>query len=463
MLGVHRVGPGRADYYLSDLAAELPDPTPGRWAGRAAEGLGLVGPVAGTDFREVLWGRHPISGRSMRPGRAAVGAYDLTLSAPKSVSVLFGLGGEDVARAVLSAQTQAIEGALCYLEQHALSAVRHAGSTRTVVPVTGAVAAVFTHGISRGADPHVHSHVVLANLVHGTDGRWSSTDQRALFAHRLAASAAYGAYLRAALSDALGVRWTRTHSGDPEVAGLSPELRSVFSARSADIRRRLHEHSVHSSRGRRVAWAATRPPKGHGLDAATLRQAWARRARESGAGPLALGEVLGRAAARAPLDEHRHAATIVLTAHGGAHRRDVVAAFGLAAPAGMDEGSLTHAVAAWVPTQASDAVGVAEPLHQRRTVLPANHLLRALGPRPTTCAAHDLWLDAARVIDAYRARWGLQASREPEPLGAGDGAALAAMPPARLADHVRTARQLDEARARLGFRLPAMVELGLVR
>ena len=463
MLGIHRVAAGRGGYYLSDLAAELPEPAPGRWAGRGAEGLGLSGPLAGTDFREVLSGRHPVSGCAMCPGRVSVAAYDLTVSAPKSVSVLFGLGGEDVARAVLAAHAQAVDGALRYLEDHALSAVRHEGPARHVVPVTGAVAGVFTHGVSRSADPHVHSHVVVANLAHGRDGRWSSTDQRALFAHRRAGSAVYGALLRAALTDGLGARWTPVGAGSHEVTGVTPELRSVFSGRSVDIRRRRHEAGARSSRGRHVTWAATRAPKAQDLDAVTLRLEWARRARDAGIGPLELGELLGRPEARPALDEHRYGAAIVLSAHGGAYRRDVVAAFGAAAPGGMDEGSFTHATAAWVPAQRPEAVGVAERLHQRRDVVPANHLLRALGPRPATRGAHELWLDAARVIDAYRVRWGLHVNREPDPLGVGDRAALAAMSPARLADHLRTARHLDEARSRLGVRRPARVELGLTR
>jgi len=259
MLGIHRVGLHGADYYLSDLGAELPVPVPARWAGRAAEGLGLTGAFDADDFCSLLSGRHPATGRAVRPGRATVGGYDLTFSAPKSVSVLFGLGGDDVAQAVLDAQAQGVSGALCYLERHVLCAVRQAQSARTVVPATGAVAAVFSHGVSRNADPHVHSHVVLANLVHGADGRWSSADQRALFAHRRATSLAYDAHVRAALSDSLGVRWGTAGSGGPEIVGVSAELRGLFSTRNGDIRRRSYEHAVRSSRGRRIAWAATRP------------------------------------------------------------------------------------------------------------------------------------------------------------------------------------------------------------
>ena len=59
MLGIHGVGRDRADYYLSDLARELPVAGPGRWAGTAAAGLGLAGPVGADEFRRLLEGRHP--------------------------------------------------------------------------------------------------------------------------------------------------------------------------------------------------------------------------------------------------------------------------------------------------------------------------------------------------------------------------------------------------------------------
>ena len=36
MLGIHGVGRDKADYYLSDLARELPVSMPGRWTSRHA-------------------------------------------------------------------------------------------------------------------------------------------------------------------------------------------------------------------------------------------------------------------------------------------------------------------------------------------------------------------------------------------------------------------------------------------
>ena len=54
----------------------------------------------------------------------------------------------------------------------------------------------------------------------------------------------------------------------------------------------------------------------------------------------------------------------------------------------------------------------------RRAVVPTNHALRALGPRPLDSDRHTVWADAATVIDGYRERWGV--GRAPEPLGVDD-------------------------------------------
>ena len=460
MLGVHRVGRDRADYYLGDLARELPVSSSARWTGEAAVGLGLAGPLQPAGFRRLLDGCHPLSGRPMGSGRAAVVALDLTFSAPKSVSVLFGLGGVETAREVVHAHTEAVAGALSYLERHGVAARRRSGPERTVVPTTGMIAGLFTHALNRNGDPHLHSHVVMANLVHGVDGRWSACDGRGISAHRHAAGAVYEAHLRAGLAAALDVRWVRGTGQRAEIAGVAPALLGEFSSRAADIRRRRHEVGARSARANRIAWAATRQAKEPVGSYGELAAGWARRARALGGRP-ALGLGQPRQAGPGPplFDEHHFAGTLALGAHGGAHRRDVVGAFAAAAPDGIEAAPLERIVAHWAP---DGAVGVAEPLHQLRAVVPSAHHLRALGSRPVDPLHHEVWVDAAAAIDAYRVRWGM--GRSPDPLGTGPSpTGLASLPTLRLADHIRLTRQLEVARSRLGRRESATIEQGLGR
>jgi conjugative relaxase-like TrwC/TraI family protein len=463
MLGIRRIGRDGADYYLADLAGELPVAQPGHWAGGAASGLGVRGPVEPGHFRALLEGRHPVTGRPLGSGRTTVAAFDLTFSAPKSASVLFALGGDDVARRIVGVHTEAVAGALAYLERHGVTAVRRSGPEQAVIATSGVAAAVFTHGVNRNLDPHLHSHVVMANLVHGADGRWGACDHRGLWAHRAAGGAVYDAHVRAGLAAELGVRWSGT-AGRPEIEGMAPQLLGEFSSRSADIRRHAFEHGARSALGRHVAWAATRPDKVAGTPFRALAPEWGRRAEATGgavdvAALTRPGRVWGapaRGAARrgGVVDEHRYAGAIALTPHGGAHRRDVVTAFGAGTAQGAEASSLERLTDEWAPEA---GVGVAERLHSRAAVVPGNHLQRTLGPRPVDPAAHGVWMDAAKAIDGYRARWGIERSSE-EPLGASP---LAALPADRLADHVRTTRRIDEARLRLGWREPRQAELGL--
>ena len=61
----------------------------------------------------------------------------------------------------------------------------------------GFVAAAFRHRASRAGDPLLHTHVVIANVTQGPDGRWSALDGRLLYRHATAAGYLYQASLRA--------------------------------------------------------------------------------------------------------------------------------------------------------------------------------------------------------------------------------------------------------------------------
>ena len=131
----------------------------------------------------MLSGRHPENGRPLvvRPGTVA--GYDLTFAAPKSVSVLLALAGPDAVAAVEAAHDVAVDRALGYVDRRAMAVRRGDADERVVVPTDGAIGAAFTHRVSRALDPHLHTHVVVANVARGPDGRWTGIDSRGLFAH----------------------------------------------------------------------------------------------------------------------------------------------------------------------------------------------------------------------------------------------------------------------------------------
>ncbi|HVA07818.1 MAG TPA: MobF family relaxase [Acidimicrobiales bacterium] len=455
MLGVHRLAAGGIGYYLADLTDDLPLPRGGAagWIGRSAANMGLDGPVDPRSLDALLHGQHPRTGHALRSPRASVHGLDLTFTVPKSISVLFALGGDGVAHHVLDAQRAGVLGAITYLEEHALGAPRGSGDDRRILPTTGAVGAAFTHYVSRNHDPHVHTHVVMANLVQGVDGRWGACDGRGVWAHRQAASAVYDAGVRAELSRRLGIGWTATHGAPVEVDGVSPHLLGEFSSRGADVRRHMAQWGARSARGARVAWAATRPDKPRAEEFAALTAQWVRRASSLGLEGPVRGSIPRAGAPREQVvDEHRFLSTLSGAPDGAARRRDLVASFGVAAVDGATADTLARVTDLWIPPHPAHDVGVAERVHPLASLVPGSHLLRELGPRPLDPVAHAIWREAAKGIEDYRTRWRVS----PESFSSARGSTL---PVHQLIDRLETDHRVREARLQLGWRAPPVLEM----
>ena len=435
MLHVTRLTDRTGAYYLADCAVELgAHAAPGQWVGAGARDLGLSGDVGARELAGVLQGRAPATGRPLVTEGRSVTAYDLTFTAPKSVSVLFALGRDTDPATVITAHACAVDAALGYLAERALTGRRHHGAERTVVAVDGLVGAAFGHGLSRDGDPHVHSHVLVANLGHGGDGRWSALDGRALFAHARAAGAIYGAELRQRLTGALGVGWVARESGF-DVAGVDPTLVGEFSGRSAAIRAHLYDWERTGGRpsggARHTAWAATRPAKEHGPSDRERREGWARRAVRAGQSQenLALATT-GRGDLAVDLDERRFAAR--LADARAPTRREAVAAWADSLPAGAPAawvGGCVDRLADW-----GTEVGVAERATAPGPLVASARQRRVLGARPRTPSTLGTWQRGARALDTYHRRWG-EDGRSPDP---GDPAARRGLSAVRLADHLAT-------------------------
>lgn len=229
---------------------------------------------------------------------------DVTVSAPKSVSVLWAVADPHVAGQVQRAHEQAVGAALQYLQGEAGHALRgHQGDGQRAgrVGTDGLIVAAFEHRTSRAGDPQLHTHLVVPNLLRGQDGRWSAVDSRALYRQALTASHVYHLMLRSTLTDRLGVQWGPVRRGIAELSGIPSEVRREFSSRKRQIDAALAETGRSGPAAAQQACLATRPakaPAGSGQDAVTLRQRWAGQLIELGHDPATLTrEVLDRGTA----------------------------------------------------------------------------------------------------------------------------------------------------------------------
>ncbi len=312
MLSIGKLASGQADYYLEQAGGRVDralsvssgvedyysdgGDSDGVWMGAGAAELKLTDGVDGAALRRVLEGADPATGDPLgRHAAARVPGFDVSFSAPKSVSVLFGIGDERMRATIRCAHETAVRDAFAYLEREAAVARRGAAGAISVRG-RGFVAAAFRHRISRAGDPQLHTHVLVANLVQADDGRWSALDGRRLYAHGKTAGYLYEARLRAELTRELGVAWTPVRNGIADVDGVPADVLRAFSRRRAQIEAALEERGASGPRAAQAAALDTRRRKEHDVDPATLVSAWRARAEELGFSSEQLEALLGREA-----------------------------------------------------------------------------------------------------------------------------------------------------------------------
>lgn len=316
------VGAGR--YYTEHLPSYYldGDEPPGKWWGKAAVRLGLSGDVQSEAFHALIDGKHPVTGAGLgrKIAEDGVRGYDATFSAPKSVSVLFGLGDEDIREQVLEAHDAAVNAVLSWIEDHAHTRRTIHGHIMTV-DTQGIVAATFRQHTSRKLDPQIHTHAVIANKVIADDGRWLALDARTIMKDQRTLSALYHANLRAELTHRLAVRWKEPKDGIAEIADVPDRVRVEFSQRTDEIRLRLSAKlerfrtdldreptSEERWRLEREAAIDSRPAKSHGTTAEGLRAHWRQQAHAIGYDPYrVVWEAVGHQQTLDRIDQDRAA------------------------------------------------------------------------------------------------------------------------------------------------------------
>lgn len=314
VLSIAKLTVGQEAYYEQQVARGLDDyyagrgESPGIWAGSGANELGLASVVEDGDLGTLLRGVNPASGTTLRAPvaqrtitvrtldtesgewreeqkrLAPVSGYDLVFSCPKSVSLLHALTeDEGIRREVSEAHETAWQAALAYLEREACVVRRgHGGALRE--HGEGFLAAAFRHRTSRAQDPHLHTHVIVANVARTADGEWRALDGHALLeTYRLAGGYLYEATLRHELSQRLGLLWTEPVKGMAELEGVPEEAIRAFSNRRQSLVEHMETLCTEGFAAARVAALATREAKEQ-IDLPRLREEWKARAAEHGLG-----------------------------------------------------------------------------------------------------------------------------------------------------------------------------------
>ena len=282
----------REDYYHSKEGGE----PPGHWYGEGARALDLTGQVEKEVLSEVFQGR--IRGESMvqKGAMPRCPGWDLTFSAPKSVSTLWSQADSETARGIQECQQRAVEKALDYLQSECGYTRRGKGGVH--VEPADLVFATFEHGTSRAQQPQLHTHALLLNLCIREDGTTGALKTEPLFRHKMAAGALYRAELSAQLEKHLGLE-SMADKHAFKLIGVPDDLCAHFSDRRKEILEALKLlDSQNAKTAAKVAYT-TRKHKEH-QPRGDLFAGWQEIGKQFGWTPDRIGYLLGKAPDRTP-------------------------------------------------------------------------------------------------------------------------------------------------------------------
>jgi conjugative relaxase-like TrwC/TraI family protein len=246
VLSSHKISRSSWRYYVDQAACRPLEyylgvgEAPGRWHGRGLEPLGLErGGAVAEQQLEAMFARGLHPGNGDRLGRAwrsdGVTGYDLTFSAPKSVSALWALGSEEVAAAAMAAHRAAVKASLAYLDTHAAWSRRGTDGVEQVA-TQGLAVALFDHRTSRELDLQLHTHALVLNKVQCVDGTWRTIDGKEMFDHKKSAGMIYHSALRNEMCQRLGVEFGEvSEDGQADIVGVPRELLTLWSKRARAI------------------------------------------------------------------------------------------------------------------------------------------------------------------------------------------------------------------------------------
>jgi conjugative relaxase-like TrwC/TraI family protein len=240
MLSIYNVGnsDSASQYYEQSDDYYSKGGSPSRWSGLSAHYLGLEGLVDPATFSDLLQGRLPNGVEIHRGGSGRRGGTDLTFSAPKSVSMMVLIGGDD---RLMEAHNLAVSRALVFAEKYAACRVTQDGVTEKQT-TSNFLVAQFDHHLSRACDPQLHTHCVVINATRRKDGEWRALDNEPLYRIKMLLGAFYRAELARAVQH-LGYEIRQTHfDGRFELASFEDSQIRQFSQRSQAIEVWLREN-----------------------------------------------------------------------------------------------------------------------------------------------------------------------------------------------------------------------------
>ncbi len=236
-------------------------------------------------FRDLCAGIDPTTGKPLVRGAGPKhrAGWDVTFSAPKTLSVLW-MAGDEKQRAMLhQLHRAAVQDALGFLVKERLVEVRlGAGGFIRQAPAD-LIVGCFDHYTSREGDPNVHTHYVIMNVVGCQDQKKCRTlEPERLFNSQLLVGLAFRVSLARLLAQQ-GFSLRAAGRNQFEIAGIPQHVIEIFSKRSHQIEERVGRDA--SGAQKELAALATRGSKEEVPTGDILEQRWRDELAETGIDP----------------------------------------------------------------------------------------------------------------------------------------------------------------------------------
>lgn len=260
----------RSDYYIEGQEVA------GRWGGKTAHQLGLDGRVDQKNYFALCDNLHPETGKQLTPRQKdnrRVG-FDFTFSAPKQVSVLYELSGDE---RILAAFRKSVNDTMGDIEREMKTRVRKGGKDEN--RVTGnMVWAEFVHFTSRPVDgvpdPHLHAHIYAFNLTHDEkEGRFKAGQFGDIKRDAPYWEAAFDSRLANRLEE-LGYRTQRDAKYSFTLADMPRSITDKFSRRRNEIEAKAAAKGIVSPEGKHGIGYYSREHKTLDQGKEELRREW---------------------------------------------------------------------------------------------------------------------------------------------------------------------------------------------
>lgn len=274
------------EYYLAN---------PGQWLGKGAKEIGFTegSNVTREDFARIAQGGGLVTRKADAKNKRA--GIDLTISAPKSVSVLSFIDKKESAK-IQAIREKAARNVFGYIEKnYSHTRIMEKGS-RQVVTTGNLVMARFKHNTSRDLDPQTHEHYFLFNMTKGDDGEWRSVEVASLFHDQKMLGQLFRNEEVSLLREAgYGISITDHKEGFYRLDGVPEAVEELFSKRHAAIEAKLKDPAFQqmleekypgasSSKIKQLAAFSTRRAK-ENLSEETLEAEWRQELRDAGFDP----------------------------------------------------------------------------------------------------------------------------------------------------------------------------------